>query len=266
MTDNAKYIRPGAELVVQHNPDWSCEVKQVNCGKEGAPFQYADTMIMMIAALRTALGVPFRQLSGMADKMLEGHDSPHYTTLCRRMKKLDINIRGNTIYVHDAFWHITLMADATGLKQWNRGEWIRDKWKVVRKGYVKMHLLADADTGMMLAAVVTDDRTGDSPVLRDLPDQAAAEPFAKTEKDDTREAKHACRRRLSACRFGRRQRRRGRRGRCAGCQPACRRRVRLQEKHECVQEEGHRTACAPPPNRTLLRAAWAMTARRGAGP
>ncbi len=60
-------------------------------------------MLMTITALRTALDVPFRQLSGMTDKMLEGHDSPHYSTLCRRMKKLDISIHGNAIYVHDAF-------------------------------------------------------------------------------------------------------------------------------------------------------------------
>ncbi len=103
------------------------------------------------------------------------------------MEKFDINIHGNAIYVHDASRHVTLVADATGLRQWNRGEWIRDKWKVVvRKGYIKMHLPADADTGMILAAVVTDDRTGDSPVLQDLPDQAAAEPFAKAGKDDAR--------------------------------------------------------------------------------
>ncbi len=99
------------------------------------------------------------------------------------MEKFDISIHGNAIYVHDASRHVTPVADATGLRQWNRGERIRDKWKaVVRRGYVKMHLPADADTGTMLAAVVTDGRTGDSPVLRDLPDQAAAEPLAKTGK------------------------------------------------------------------------------------
>ncbi len=107
--------------------------------------------------------------------------------MCRRMEKFDISIHGNAIYVHDTSRHVTLVADATGLRQWNRGEWIRDKWKVVvRRGYVKMHLPADADTGMILAAVVTYDRTGDSPVLRDLLDQAAAEPFAKAGKDDAR--------------------------------------------------------------------------------
>ncbi len=47
LTDNAKYVRRGAELAVQYNPDWNCEVRQANCGKEeGAPFQYADTMII----------------------------------------------------------------------------------------------------------------------------------------------------------------------------------------------------------------------------
>ncbi len=116
LTDNAKYVRRGAELVVQYNPDWSCEVGQANCGKEeGGTVPVCRHHDHMTAALRTALGVPFRQLSGMADKMLEGHDSPHYTTLCRRMEKFDISIHGNAIYVHDTSRHVTPVADATGL-------------------------------------------------------------------------------------------------------------------------------------------------------
>ncbi len=62
---------------------------------------------------------------------------------------------------------MTLLADATGLKQCNRGEWIRKKWKV-KRGFARLHLLADADTKKMPAAVVTDDRTGDSPMLKEL--------------------------------------------------------------------------------------------------
>ena len=62
---------------------------------------------------------------------------------------------------------MVLLADSTGLKQSNRGEWIRKKWKI-RRGFVKLHMLADADTKKILAVVVTDDMTGDSPMLSKL--------------------------------------------------------------------------------------------------
>ena len=66
---------------------------------------------------------------------------------------------------------IRFAVDSTGLKQHNRGEWLRQKWKV-RRGFVKMHVLADVDTRKILAVRVTDDRTGDSPMFVPLLDDA----------------------------------------------------------------------------------------------
>lgn len=99
--------------------------------------------------------------------MLDGHDSPHYSVLCRRINHLDGDIDGGVVRVSDRGTPMMLLADASGLKQCNRGEWVRQKWKV-RRGFVKIHLLADAGTKRILAAMVTDDKTGDSPVLEDL--------------------------------------------------------------------------------------------------
>ena len=61
----------------------------------------------------------------------------------------------------------TFLADSAGIKQSNRGEWVRKKRKV-RRGFVKLHMLVDADAKKIPAVAVADDRTGDSPVLRDL--------------------------------------------------------------------------------------------------
>lgn len=166
-TDNAKYVRHGRGLAVAHDPGWEEDLMEANCSKEGAPFRYADGLIMAAAALRTSLGMQYRQLSGFLAAMLEGHDSPHYSILCRRINRLDVDIDGGLVRVSDRGTPMTLLADSSGLKQCNRGEWIRQKWKV-RRGFVKIHLLADADTKRILAVMVTDDKTGDSPVLRDL--------------------------------------------------------------------------------------------------
>ncbi len=85
-TDNAKYVERGAGLVVKYNPDWEKDLKDANCHKEkGAPFLYAEGMIMAAAALRTAFMLKYRQLSGMLGEMLKGADSPCYTTIFRRI-------------------------------------------------------------------------------------------------------------------------------------------------------------------------------------
>ena len=92
---------------------------------------------------------------------------PHYLVLCRKMSRLEVDIDGSLVRVSGSSTPMTLLADSSGLKQCNCGEWIRSKWKV-RRGFVKLHLLADADTKRILAVAVTDEQTGDSPVLRDL--------------------------------------------------------------------------------------------------
>ena len=166
-TDNAKYVRRGRGLAASYDPGWEDDLKGANRSKEGAPFRYADGLIMAAAALRTALGIQYRQLSGLLAGMLEGHGTPHYSVLCRRMNLLDVDVDGGVVRVSGNGMPMTLLADSSGLKQCNRGEWIRQKWKV-RRGFVKIHMLADADTGRILAVAVTDDGTGDSPVLRDL--------------------------------------------------------------------------------------------------
>ncbi len=171
-TDNAKYVERGAGLVVKYDPGWEKDLKVANRHKEGAPFLYAEGMIMAAAALRTAFMIKYRQLSGMFEEMLKGADSPCYTTIFRRMQKLDVDIAENIITVRDKTCNLVMIADATGLKQHNRGEWIRKKWKV-RRGFVKMHLMVDADTKQVLAVSVTSDAVGDSTELPALLEEAA---------------------------------------------------------------------------------------------
>lgn len=60
VTDSAKYVRRGSGLVASHDPGWEEDLRESNCSKEGAPFRYADGLIMAAAALRTALGMQHR--------------------------------------------------------------------------------------------------------------------------------------------------------------------------------------------------------------
>ena len=47
---------------------------------------------MAAAALRTAFGIQYRQLSGFLAGMPGGGDSPHYLVLCRKMNRLELDL------------------------------------------------------------------------------------------------------------------------------------------------------------------------------
>ena len=112
----------------------------------------------------------------MWSAMLEGHNTPCYTTIFRRIKELDIDASPDGMAtVRDRRKKIMLIVDSTGLKQSNRGEWLDSKWKFGRRKSVKVHLLVDADTKKILAAMMTDEKTGDAPMLGMLLGQSGAE-------------------------------------------------------------------------------------------
>ena len=101
----------------------------------------------------------------MASEMVPGVAMPDHSTIFRRIQDLSVQSIGNTITVtaKDCTKHTFYAVDSTRIKVNNRGggEWIRQKWKV-RCGFIKMHVLVDTDTGLILALRVTDDSVGDS--------------------------------------------------------------------------------------------------------
>ena len=148
------------------------EIKKANCHKVGAPFQYADSFFASLAAVKSMIHIPYRNLMGMILEVLNDEKVPHYTTIYRRIQSLDVQINDGTVTVTGSKGAaIRFAVDSTGLKQHNRGEWIWQKWKV-RRGFVKMHILVDVDTKKILAVRVTDDRTGDSLMFIPLFDDA----------------------------------------------------------------------------------------------
>ncbi len=124
-TDNEKYVKRGAGLIIEHDPGWEDDVRRANKGKVGAPYQYADMLIMMAAGIRISLRVQYRQLQGMVGKMLRGYDTPVFSQMCKRINKLDVDIRrgpNGFVTVSDRKRSRVLALDASGLKQHSRGE------------------------------------------------------------------------------------------------------------------------------------------------
>ena len=157
----------------------------------GAPFQYADSFFASLTAVKSMIHIPYRNLMGMILEVLNDEKVPHHTTIFRRIQSLDVQRNGRIITVTGSKGAaIRFAVDSTGLKQHNRGEWIRQKWKV-RRGFVKMHILVDVDTKKILAVRVTDDRTGNYPMFIPLLDDAlencvrAADPAPESSHADS---------------------------------------------------------------------------------
>ena len=167
-TDNEKYVKRGADMFIEYNPEWEGDVRYANKGKVGAPYQYSETLIMLAAALRVGMGVRYRQLEGAIGKMIGESRTPSFSQLRKRMGRLDVSTyQGGMIIVSDPEHSRVLAADATGLKQHNRGEWMGKKWRV-KRGFVKLHVMVDTQTMKIVALSVTDESVGDVTEFRPL--------------------------------------------------------------------------------------------------
>ena len=111
---------------------------------------------------------------GIAQRYAKGKVSsiPNYTTINRRINKLDIPI--NTAKDVSKDEYIVIAIDSTGTKVTNRGQWMRDKWHIKnnKKGYLKIHVTVNVKTKKILSMQVTDEHVHDSKALPELVDDA----------------------------------------------------------------------------------------------
>ena len=66
---------------------------------------------------------------------------------------------------------IIIAIDSTGIKVTNRGQWLRDKWSVKKKGYLKIHVAVNIKTKQILALEVTDEKVHDGKMMCKLVDR-----------------------------------------------------------------------------------------------
>ena len=150
--------------------NWDTELKEMNKDKIGEPFHYPDTFLLLLGYAKAYFHLPYRQTEGIAQGHAKGKvpSIPHYTTINRRINKLDIKIKDNKSSNKEFEYDYLIIAiDSTGIKVTNRGQWIRDKWGI-RKGYLKIHIAVDIKSKKILSMKVTDEHIHDSKMLPEL--------------------------------------------------------------------------------------------------
>jgi hypothetical protein len=116
---------------------------------------YSDLAITTALPLRAVFRLPLRQTEGLIGSILRllGLDLPvpDHSTLSRRAETLEVlRPKAGSEPVH-------LLVDSTGLKLCGPGEWLVEKHgSKRRRGWRKLHLATDTDTGRIVAALLTD--------------------------------------------------------------------------------------------------------------
>lgn len=165
---NERLVRRGELLLsLDFLGSWDEELERMNTRKRGKPFKFPQSFIVFMAYVHV-LFLPYRQMEGFLkglSRFVPELDVADYSTMCKRIQKMEIpDIEGEGK-------DLVIALDSTGVKVSNRGEWMRDKWKV-RRGWIKVHIAVDVRTHKLTALRITDERTGDSQELTTLVEES----------------------------------------------------------------------------------------------
>lgn len=160
---NQKLVNETLDLFVQRDIlEYFRNLDTLNGGKIGRPFQYANSVILMICAVREYFYLPYRQAEGFANLLggMWGAKIPSYSQICRRQKTLSVPL--DVSRLEDGTGPIEIIFDSTGLKVQNRGEWLERKHHDVRRGFVKLHITCDKTKHRITSVQITDEHTHDT--------------------------------------------------------------------------------------------------------
>src|SRR3989454_7215201 len=169
---NEALVRRGElELDSSVIEEWNRELKKENDGKVGEPYHYPESYIRLLAFIRLLFHMPYRETEGFVhflSKHIEGLKVPDYSTIDRRVNRLDIDLDESLIRSNSP---VTIAVDSSGVKVHNGGDWIRHAWKV-KKGYLKVHFAVDIKTGQVVSMDVSSEKVGDGKRLKRLINRA----------------------------------------------------------------------------------------------
>jgi IS5 family transposase len=177
VTNWAEYdagLRARGSLTVWFTPEavaaWAAAPR---ISRGGQP-SYSDVAIATALTLRAVFRLALRQTEGLIGSVLQLLDLdlpvPDHSTLSRRAETLEVpRPKAGSAPVH-------LLVDGTGLKLCGPGEWLIEKHGTKRRrAWRVLHLATDADTGRIVASVLTDKDVDDGSQVGPLLDRIEGE-------------------------------------------------------------------------------------------
>lgn len=143
----------------------------------GGQPRYSDLAIETALTLGRVFGLRLSQTEGFLASVLQlmglGLAAPDHSTLSRRAgKRQSPDRRQDDRSCVPAKGPIHVLIDSTGLQVYGAGQWLEEKHGVKsRRRWRKLHLALDADSGDIIAHVMTDMKAGDASQVEPLLDQ-----------------------------------------------------------------------------------------------
>ncbi|NRP89107.1 hypothetical protein GFPCMMHI_05032 [Ensifer adhaerens] len=150
---------------------WAARRRKTRGGRS----RYSDLAIETTLTLGLVFGLRLRQAEGFLTSVLRpmGLDLavPDHTTLSRRANNWrSPNKRQGHRLPEKGPVHV--LVDSTGLEVYGAGQWLEEKYGAKsRRRWRKLHLTLDADSGEIIAHVMTDQDAGDASQVDALLDQ-----------------------------------------------------------------------------------------------
>lgn len=150
------------------------EIKNMNKGKVGAPFEYSRTYIQFLAFLKVGFKISYRTVQGIVRGLSDyiRIDEIHFTQIRRRILKIKPSVGNLNLDNNDGNNPITVIVDASGLTITKKGDYIEQKWIRKKKEFIKLHIAVDAKSEKIVSFRVTKGNVHDSkkfsPMIREV--------------------------------------------------------------------------------------------------
>ena len=140
---NEQLVRRGEYLLdLEWVESWNSELKEMNRGKLGHPYEYPNSMIWTQAVWHTN-NIPYRMVEGITRQLYQMAQLPaynDYSTINRRVNQLDIHL------AVPFEKKLMLFCDGTGFQAIEGGEYLRSKYGKKNRRWVQVIILGDPET------------------------------------------------------------------------------------------------------------------------
>lgn len=148
--------------------EWDSELERMNEGKRGRPFEFPLSLFRYCAKQMCSKNITYRMMEGGLRCILGafGRKAPDHSTIEIRCSELEWPLEPPAYPKR-----ITCAIDASGVSTTVRGEYLRDAYGL-KRGFLKLHALVDADDDAIISYALTDSGTPDKNVALILVDSA----------------------------------------------------------------------------------------------
>ena len=156
---------------------WNKEIKKMNKGKVGAPFEYSHSYIHFLAFLKIGFKIAYRTVQGIV-RGLSNYikiEELHFTHIRRRILKIKPSSVGNLGFKEEEKHNkpIILIVDASGLTISKKGDYIEEKWIREKKEFIKLHIAVDEESKKIVSFRITKGNVHDTKKFSQLVKESA---------------------------------------------------------------------------------------------